>query len=92
MEMTYRITVKESFRLFRENEAFQKATETGNFQCVSKYNEDGSMSGYCYFVIGHPKFVEHRDDGKTYLTKYAKENLSECALQFEVVNYPPLSV
>ena len=81
-DITYRITIKESFRLFCENAEFYEDTKTGNFQCVPEYNDDGKMGEYCYFVINHEKFVEHRDDGKTYLTEYAKENLSECALQF----------
>ena len=83
-EFTYRIPIKEAFRLFGENKELQAVTETGNFQCIAEYDEDGKMGKHCYFVINHEKFIEHREDEKTYLTDYAKKNLSECALRFTI--------
>ena len=87
-EYTYWITLKDGLRIFSESEEFRNVLETGLFYCYVERSESGNLNVdrngdvWCCYVINHEKYISKGEDDKTWLTDYAKNNLSECALRF----------
>ncbi|GHV42584.1 hypothetical protein FACS189490_11850 [Clostridia bacterium] len=70
---TYCIGLADSFFEYFSNRNFSKLLDSGNFVYIDSH-----------FVINDSKYVKVTDDGGIGLTDYAKQNMHECCLRFDL--------
>lgn len=67
------ITLQEAYEEYQRNASFRKIIESGKFKYVDNY-----------FVKKNNKYIVVDDNGKSVLTKYAKDNIKKCTLSFSL--------
>jgi len=78
---TFCIGLQDSRWLYFTNENFRRLIDTGNFVYV-----DG------HYVIDDPKYIRVTENDELDLTDYAKQNIDECCLRFDIELYKISSV